>query len=161
ARRVPSRDVTSVATPYASEAFLHQLLGKALAASASDIHLKVGQPPGARVRGDMVYFRVEKIRPDDTQAVARVLLANRANVPALTTLHEFDTSYAVEGLGRFRVNVYRQRGSLAIVMRSIPLTIPSFEELGVPPAAAPMAEHDRGLVLVVGAAGNGKSSTLA
>ncbi len=148
-------------TPYASEAFLHQLLGKALAASASDIHLKVGQPPGARVRGDMVYFRVDKIRPEDTEAVVRLLLSRRTDVPDLAHLQEYDTSYEVDGVGRFRVNVYRQRGSLAIVMRSIPLTIPSFEELGVPAAAAPMAEHDRGLVLVCGAAGNGKSSTLA
>jgi twitching motility protein PilT len=150
-----------VATPYSSESFLHQLLGKALAASASDIHLKVGQPPGARVRGDMVYFRVDKIRPEDTEAVAARLIAGRVSAPALASLQEYDTSYAIEGLGRFRVNVYRQRGSLAIVMRSIPLTIPSFDDLGVPAPAGPMAEHDRGLVLVVGAAGNGKSSTLA
>ena len=148
-------------TPYASEAFLHQLLGKALAANASDIHLKCGQPPGARVRGDMVYFRVDKIRPEDTEAVARILLARRSDTPELSRLQEYDTSYEVEGVGRFRVNLYRQRGSLAIVMRSIPLRIPTFEELGVPPGAAPLAEHDRGLVLVVGAAGNGKSSTLA
>ena len=148
-------------TPYASEAFLHQLLVKALAANASDIHLKCGQPPGARVRGDMVYFRVDKIRPEDTEAVARILLARRSDTPELSRLQEYDTSYEVEGIGRFRVNLYRQRGSLAIVMRSIPLRIPTLEELGVPPGAGPMAEHDRGLVLVVGAAGNGKSSTLA
>jgi len=67
----------------------------------------------------------------------------------------------VSGLGRFRVNIYRQRGSLAVVMRSIPLKIPTFDELGVPPAVKAMSEHDRGMVLVVGAAGNGKSSTLA
>ncbi|HVY47236.1 MAG TPA: PilT/PilU family type 4a pilus ATPase [Minicystis sp.] len=148
-------------TPYASEAFLHQLLGKALAANASDIHLKCGQPPGARVRGDMVYFRVDKIRPEDTEAVARLLLANRQPPPDIARLFEFDTSYEVPGVGRFRVNIYRQRGSLAVVMRSIPLEIPTFEELGVPVAATTMAENDRGLVLVVGAAGNGKSSTLA
>src|SRR5205823_5604543 len=97
-------------TPYASEAFLHQLLGKALAANASDIHLKVGQPPGARVRGDMVYFRVDRITPEDTEAVARILLADRPNRPQVESLSEYDTSYSVSGLGRFRVNVYRQRG---------------------------------------------------
>jgi twitching motility protein PilT len=151
-----------VTTPYASEAFLQQLLGKALAASASDVHLKVGQPPGARVRGDMVYFRVDKIRPDDTEAVARIILAKQPGArDKLDELTEHDTSYSVSGLGRFRVNIYRQRGTLAVVMRSIPLTIPSFEELGVPAPAQTLAELDRGLVLVVGAAGNGKSSTLA
>ena len=66
-----------MSTPYSSEAFLHQLLGKALAAGASDIHLKVGQPPGARVHGDIVYFRVDKIRPEDTEAAARLVLAGR------------------------------------------------------------------------------------
>ena len=99
-------------TPYASESFLHQLLGKALAANASDIHLKVGQPPGARVRGDMVYFRVDKMSPEDTDAVARIILAERVNHPTLETLNEYDTSYSVSGLGRFRVNIYRQRGTL-------------------------------------------------
>jgi len=148
-------------TPYASESFLHQLLGKALAANASDIHLKVGQPPGARVRGDMVYFRVDKITPQDTDAAARIILAERTNTPSVETLSEYDTSYSVPGLGRFRVNVYRQRGSLAIVMRSVSLKIPTFDDLGLPPAVKLMGEHDRGLVLVVGAAGNGKSSTLA
>ncbi len=147
-------------TPYASEAFLHQLLGKALAANASDIHIKVGQPPGARVRGDMVYFRVDKVKPEDTEAVARILAAGRA-VDDVTALREFDASYEVPGIGRFRVNMYRQRGSLAIVMRTIPLAVPKFDELGLPPAVRGLAELDRGLVLVVGAAGNGKSTTLA
>jgi twitching motility protein PilT len=149
-----------VQTPYASEQFLQQLLQKALAANASDIHVKVGQPPGARVRGDMVYFRVDKVKPEDTEALARLLLAHRG-VDEVTELREFDTSYAAPGIGRFRVNVYRQRGSLAIVMRSIPLKIPTFDELGLPPAIRGLAELDRGLVLVVGAAGNGKSTTLA
>ena len=148
-------------TPYASEAFIHQLLGKALAAHASDIHLKVGQPPGARVRGDMVYFRVDKIRPEDSEAAARVLLTGRPAREQLAALQELDTSYSVAGLGRFRVNIYRQRGSLAIVMRSIPLKIPTFDELALPAAVKTLAEQERGLVLVAGAAGSGKSTTLA
>ncbi|MGK4004345.1 PilT/PilU family type 4a pilus ATPase [Sorangium sp. So ce1036] len=148
-------------TPYSSEAFLHQLLGKALAAHASDIHLKVGQPPGARVRGDMVYFRVDRIRPEDSEAAARVLLAGRPARDELAALQEHDTSVVVPGLGRFRVNLYRQRGSLAIVLRSIPLQAPSFDELGVPSAVRSLAEHDHGLVLVAGTAASGKSTTLA
>ncbi|WP_438002594.1 PilT/PilU family type 4a pilus ATPase [Sorangium sp. So ce321] len=148
-------------TPYTSEAFIHQLLGKALAAHASDIHLKVGQPPGARVRGDMVYFRVDRIRPEDSEAAARVLLAGRPSRELLATLQELDTSYVVPGLGRFRVNIYRQRGSLAIILRSIPLKIPTFEELGVPSAVRAMVEHDHGLIVVAGTAGSGKSTTLA
>jgi twitching motility protein PilT len=148
-------------SPYASESFLVQLLAKAVAAKASDVHLKVGQPPGARVRGDIVYFRSEPLRPEDTVALARILVRRGDLRNDLDALLEHDTAYEAPGVGRFRVNVYRQKGSLAVVMRAIPLNVPSFEDLGVPPAAQYLAERDRGLVLVVGAAGNGKSSTLA
>jgi twitching motility protein PilT len=151
----------SLESPYASESFLLQLLGKAVAAKASDVHLKVGQPPGARVRGDIVYFRSDPLRPQDTEALARILIKRADLRAALDTLLEHDTAYEAPGVGRFRVNVYRQKGSIAIVMRAIPLAIPTFEELGAPPASQYLAERDRGLVLVVGAAGNGKSSTLA
>src|SRR5512135_817237 len=113
-------------SPYGSEAFLVQLLGKAVAAKASDVHLKVGQPPGARVRGDIVYFRSEPLRPQDTEAVARLLVRRPELREQLDTLLEHDTAYEAPGVGRFRVNVYRQKGSLAIVMRSIPLQIPTF-----------------------------------
>ena len=101
-----------MSTPYASEAFLHQLLGKALAAQASDIHLKVGQPPGARVRGDLVYFRVEKIKPDDTDALARMLLGVSSGRPPLEGCEERTLAYQVPGLGRFRVSLFRLRHDL-------------------------------------------------
>ena len=148
-------------SPFQSEAYFQQLLGKALAAGARDMHLKVGQPPGARVRGSLVYFRLERIHSADTEAIARHLIREPEVLAKLDSLMEYDTSYAVQGLGRFRVNVYRQRGTLAVVMRSIPLEIPTFEQLGAPTPCRDLAEKDRGLVLVVGAAGNGKSSTLA
>ncbi len=151
----------SVATPYASEQFLQQLLSKAIAGSARDVHLKVGQPPGARVRGELIYFRLDKIRAEDTEAIARLLIKDPAVREQLHNLQEYDTSYAAEGVGRFRVNVYRQRGTLAVVMRVIPIDIPSFDQLGAPAACRVLAEKERGLVLCVGAAGNGKSSTLA
>jgi twitching motility protein PilT len=148
-------------SPYANEAFLVQLLTKAVAAKASDVHLKVGQPPGARVRGDIVYFRSEPLRPEDTEHLARHLVRRGDLRENLDALLEHDTAYEAPGVGRFRVNVYRQKGTLAIVMRAIPLVIPTFEQLGVPSPAQYLAERDRGLVLLVGAAGNGKSSTLA
>ncbi|HEY2405299.1 MAG TPA: PilT/PilU family type 4a pilus ATPase [Polyangiaceae bacterium] len=147
--------------PYAQEGYLHQLLHKAKAAGARDVHLKVGQPPGARVRGSLVFFRVDKIRPEDTEALVRHLIRDPAVLSDLGALREYDTSYEVNGIGRFRVNIYRQRASLAIVMRVIPHEVPSLEKLGAPPACRMLAEKDRGLVLCVGAAGNGKSSTLA
>jgi len=147
--------------PYASEAYLHQLLHKAKAAGARDVHLKVGQPPGARVRGSLVFFRLDKIRPEDTEAVVRHLIRDPAIASNLAALREYDTSYEVHGIGRFRVNVYRQRATLAVVMRVIPHQVPSLESLGAPAACRALADKDRGLVLCVGAAGNGKTSTLA
>jgi twitching motility protein PilT len=148
-------------TPYDAEEYFQQILMKAVAAGASDVHLKVGQPPGARIRGDMVYFKTEKLKPEDTEAMSRHVIRDEEVRTKLDHLKQYDTSYAVRGGGRFRVNVYRQRGTLAVVMRAIPMSIPTFEMLGAPAACKTFCEKDRGLVLVVGAAGNGKSSTLA
>lgn len=147
--------------PYASEAYFHQLLQKSIAAGARDIHLKCGQPPGARVRGDLVFFRLEPLGPRNTEAIAKHLIYDADVLADLQHLREYDTSYEVLGLGRFRVNVYRQRGQLSIVMRVVPEQVPSLEELGAPAVCRLLAEKERGLVLCVGAAGNGKSSTLA
>jgi twitching motility protein PilT len=152
---VASLSPSSQPNPYASEAYLHQLLQKAKAAGARDVHLKVGQPPGARVRGALVFFRVDKIRPQDTEALAQHVIRDPEVLGHLDQLREYDTSYEVFGIGRFRVNIYRQRASLAIVMRIIPHEVPSLEQLGAPEACRVLAEKDRGLVLCVGAAGNG------
>jgi twitching motility protein PilT len=146
---------------FRSEAFFLQLLSKAVAANARDVHLKVGQPPGARVRGEIVYFRLDKLTALDTQDVATHLIRDPEMRANLEALREFDTSFEAEGIGRFRVNIYRQRGTLAVVLRYIPLNVPSLAQLGLPPVVAELAEKERGLVLCVGAAGNGKSSTLA
>ncbi|MEM1031936.1 MAG: PilT/PilU family type 4a pilus ATPase [Myxococcota bacterium] len=151
---------------WGSEEFVHQLLRKAVGAEASDVHLKVGQPPGVRVGGDMVYFKTEKLQTSDTEAVVRLLLSHgRGSAPGarqtLDDLTECDTSYEVEGVGRFRVNIYRQRGTFAVVMRVIPVEVPSLAELGLPTPVLDLAERERGMALVVGATGNGKTTTLA
>src|SRR4051794_25193127 len=146
---------------YASEAYFNQLLAKAVAAKASDIHLKVGIPPGARVRGELVFFRTEPLRKEDTEMIANLVIRDSSVRDGVASLREYDCAYEAPGVGRFRVNVYRQRGTLGIVMRAIATTIPSFEDLGCPPPCQYLAERERGLVLVVGSAGNGKSSTLA
>ena len=150
-----------IANPFTSEEYLHQLLKKAVSAGASDVHLKVGQPPGARVRGGLVYFRLDRLTPEATAAVATLLLRGRDAARNVDTINEYDSSYEVPGVARFRVNIYRQRGSLAIVLRIIPFKVPSIDDLGLPPVCRMLAEKDRGLVLCVGAAGNGKSTTLA
>jgi twitching motility protein PilT len=149
-------------SPYADEKFFLALLSKAVAGKASDVHLKVGQPPGARIRGDMIYFRTDRVTPEDTEAVAHIVIRDAHVVGALADLKEYDTSYSASGIGRFRVNVYRQRGSLAVVMRFIPSDIPAMESLGLPmPVTRELAERSNGMVLVVGAAGNGKSTSIA
>lgn len=151
----------SAQNPYGSEAYLHQLLQKAVTSGARDVHLKVGKPPAARVADDLVFFRLEPLKPDETEAVAKLLIRDPNVLRSIAALTEYDTSYAVPGVGRFRVNVYRQRGSIAIVMRAIPFQIPTLQSIGAPDVCRLLAEKDRGLVLCVGAAGNGKSTTLA
>ena len=150
-----------IANPFSSEEYLHQLLKKAVSAGASDVHLKVGQPPGARVRGGLVYFRLDRLTPEATASAAALLLRGRDASRNVDSINEYDCSYEVSGVARFRVNIYRQRGSLAIVLRIIPFKVPSIDDLGLPPICRTLAEKDRGLVLCVGAAGNGKSTTLA
>jgi twitching motility protein PilT len=147
--------------PYKSEGYFHQLLQKSIAAGARDIHLKVGQPPGARVRGDLVFFRLDELSPIHTRAVAEHLIYDDEILADIDNLREYDSAYEVLGLGRFRVNIYRQRSSLAIVMRVVPPDVPTLDELGAPAVCKALAEKERGLILCVGAAGNGKSSTLA
>lgn len=148
-------------TPYASEAFLHQILSKAIAAQASDVHLKVGKPPGARVRGNLVYFRVDNIKPEDTEAAASLLLGEKVARGGLGARHEVTGSCAVPGVARFRVTAYRQRGAIAIVMRCVAFAVPALADLGVPAAASGMIEQESGLVLVAGARSSGKTSTIA
>ncbi len=157
--------MTDLASPsssrYGSRDYFHQLLAKAVKGRARDVHLKVGQPPAARVGGELVYFRMGKLEPADTAAMAALVLPEDVLQAGLSKLTEFDTSYELTGVGRFRVNVYRQQGSLAIVLRAIPNKIPSLAEIGAPAACVDLAQKERGLVLCVGAAGNGKSTTLA
>lgn len=148
-------------SPFKSENYFHQLLQKSVSAGARDVHMKVGQPPGARVRGDLVFFRLDQLRPQDTMAIAEHLVFDDDLLADLHNLREYDASYEVLGLGRFRVNIYRQRGSLAVVMRVVPPVVPTLEQLGAPKICEKLAEKERGLILCVGTAGNGKSSTLA
>jgi twitching motility protein PilT len=151
-----------VPSPYADENFFRALLSRAVGGKASDVHIKVGQPPGARIRGEMVYFRTEKVAPEDTTAVAHFVITNADVLRRLDDLKEYDTSYMAPGIGRFRVNVYRQRASLAVVMRFIPTEVPTIESLGLPlPVTRELAERQNGMVFVVGAAGNGKSTSIA
>ena len=143
------------------ESTLHSLLRKGQQYNASDILLKVGQPPAFRVYGVLHYLQGDKLLPQHTRELAESILKRSRFKGSIDDLQEYDTSYGVASVGRYRVNVYRQRGTIAIALRSIPLVVPTFDELGLPSMIDSLAELERGMVLVVGAAGNGKSSTLA
>jgi len=139
---------------------LERLLHLAVDERASDVHLKVGARPHVRVDGVLREAPLDVVEPDDTQhAVTRILPPD--SVQLLRTRGEADAVYAIPGLGRFRVSAFRQQGRVALVIRRIVPGVPSVDALGLPPAAARMADAPSGLVLVAGLAGSGRTSTLA
>jgi len=143
------------------KAVFHKLLLSAIQQSASDIHLQVGYPPLLRVNGELLEVKYHALSPDETQAVVQEVLSQSYREPDLETLRETDVSYSVEGQGRFRVNIFRQRGTFGVILRFIPIEIKGFADLNLPRILEQIASLRRGLVLVVGATGNGKSTTLA
>jgi twitching motility protein PilT len=138
---------------------LHMLLQAGVQHGASDVHFKVGDPPTYRVNGQLAGLKYERLKPADTLAIAKILVRDES--VDLDRIQEYDTSYSVPGVSRFRVNVYRQRGTLSLVLRIIPPKVPTIESLGLPAVIQQIAEQERGLVLVTGATGSGKTSTLA
>ncbi len=139
----------------------HKILRYAVEMRASDVHLKVPAPPSFRIDGVMRAIQVRPLRPDDTLAIAEhVVLAARLGVRP-DEISDLDLAYSCPGVGRFRVNIFRQRGSLSLVLRTISERPPTFEDLGLPPVLRKVADQPRGMVLVTGATGSGKTSTLA
>jgi twitching motility protein PilT len=137
------------------------LLAAGVQHGASDIHLKVGDPPTYRVNGELSPLKYERLRPADTQQICGFLIQDPAVKAQLGELQEYDTSFSLPGVSRFRVNIYRQRGSLSLVLRIVPQKVPLVEDLGLPGIVREIAGYERGLVLVGGETGSGKSSTLA
>ncbi len=136
------------------------LLEEMIQKRASDLHISVNERPKLRIDGRMVAIGSERLRPKDTQELAYSVLTEQQK-KRFEQDAELDFSFAVPKLSRFRGNVFRQRGSVAMAIRMIPFEILSFEELGLPPTVAKLAERPRGLVLVTGPTGSGKSTTLA
>ena len=138
-----------------------ELLKMAHRNKASDVHITVGVPPVIRVNGKLIHVdNVDNLMPDDTEKIAYELLTEK-QIEILKDKGEIDFSYAIGGVGRFRVNVYSQRGSYSVAIRPIPLDIPSAKELGLPDILTQLADRKRGLILVTGPTGSGKSTTLA
>jgi twitching motility protein PilT len=142
---------------------LHSVLSHAVRAGASDVHMKVGEPP--ILRHDGALKPLEGIPPLDGTQLEGVLTAltehDAARRASFAETGELDLAYTPTGLPRFRVNGFRQRGSISFAFRVIPSEVPSFPSLGLPDGVAALAEEHRGLVLVTGATGSGKSTTLA
>jgi twitching motility protein PilT len=127
---------------------------------ASDLHLKVGRPPTVRVAGDLMQLDIPQLKPEDLKALAEQLMTPR-QVKEFAEHKEADFAIGVPGVGRFRTNVFQQRGTLAFVFRSIPYEVKGVQDLNLPPVLETISMKPRGLVLVTGVTGSGKSTALA
>lgn len=143
------------------DATLDQLLQRAIEANASDVHFKVGAPPVMRVAGELRRMEdLEVLKPADTAAFAQSIFTQRAAVD-FKEKGEADFAYGRHDLGRFRVSAFRQRGSVSLVLRRVAPGAPPLDRLGLPPVVRKLAAETRGLLLVTGPAGSGRTTTLA
>ncbi|MGE0040173.1 MAG: type IV pilus twitching motility protein PilT [Vicinamibacterales bacterium] len=140
---------------------VNELLQRAVDQGASDLHLKVGSFPMARVHGHLLAIAEDrKLNHEDLVEMAAAIMST-AQRQKFKDAQEVDLAYSVPGLGRFRCNVFQQRGTIGMVLRVIPVSIKTIDELGLPPVLKRVAAEERGLVVVTGTTGSGKSTTLA
>src|SRR5687767_8379396 len=142
-------------------ATLPDLLKQAVEMQGSDLHLSIGSPPQVRVHGELEKMSPHaELTPTDTKSLSYAVLTD-AQKKRFEETKELDFSFGIRGLARFRCNMFNQKGAVGAVYRLIPEKIRAFQELGLPPVLATLAERPRGLVLVTGPTGSGKSTTLA
>ena len=140
---------------------INDLLKMASERKASDLHLKVGSHPVLRINGELIpLVETKRLMQEDTIAMAFSIMSNRQKQKFKENL-EIDIAYSVPGLGRFRCNVFQQRGTVGLVLRRVSVGAIPLEDLGLPPVLGPLALEPRGLVLVTGPTGSGKTTTLA
>jgi twitching motility protein PilT len=140
---------------------IQELFDRLVQMGGSDLHLMVDAPPAVRVHGLIHCLDdYEVLGPGDTEGILEEIIPTRL-AGEFEEEGEVDFSYEVHGLGRFRVNAFRQRGSISLVMRFIPYGVPQLEDLGLPPVIADLAREERGIILATGTTGSGKSTTLA
>jgi twitching motility protein PilT len=137
-----------------------EIFKAAIQRGASDIHIKAGDFIRARVSGELAPLTQQRLSPEQVEQICAQLIP-AADREGLATLTDYDCSWSASGIGRFRVNILRQRGTLMVVMRVIPIDIPNFDALRLPPVLSSISHAERGMVLVTGVTGSGKSSTLA
>jgi twitching motility protein PilT len=141
---------------------VHAALRELVARDGSDLHLKVGSPPLYRVQGMLGPDQgVQPLSAQDTEHVLHELLHDQVKLKEFTDDHEVDFSFEIPEVARFRVNAFRQRGVISLACRAIPTKISTIEELALPPVVRELAEEERGIVLLTGTTGSGKSTTLA
>jgi twitching motility protein PilT len=142
----------------------HKLLAFGIERGVSDIHFEVGYPPHYRLHGELLgAIKVPALSAGDTETIAKIILEERGSAAMDFTrpFKEIDVSYGLADRGRFRASIFRQRGHVGIVMRLISVDVATFEQLNLPPVLAEIADARRGLVLITGATGMGKSTTMA
>src|SRR6266704_3218707 len=140
---------------------IEQIIKAAVDRGASDLHIKAGDVFRARIDGKLVPLTKQRLTPEQTRAIALRLLPSDEERARIDKLRDYDCSWGMPGIGRFRVNILRQRSSFMIVLRVIPFDVPSFESLKLPPVLTTVAAAERGMILVTGVTGSGKSSTMA
>ncbi|MGV3707634.1 MAG: type IV pilus twitching motility protein PilT [Gemmatimonas sp.] len=140
---------------------IERIIKAAVERGASDVHIKAGDVVRARIDGRLVALTKQALSAEQTRAIALHLMSTDADRRTVDTLQDHDCSWFAEGVGRFRVNIMRQRGAHSVVMRVIPENVPTFESLRLPPVLNRIAHNERGMVLVTGVTGSGKSSTMA
>ena len=141
---------------------LNSLLLRALELGASDVHLKIGEPPVVRRDGSLERMDVGALTPEDLETVLHTITATLpGRVGEFEVTGELDLAYSGPDLPRFRVNGFRQRGAISFAFRAIPDQVPTFDNLHLPPGVRRLADEQRGLILVTGATGSGKTTTLA
>jgi twitching motility protein PilT len=140
---------------------MEKIIKAAVDRGASDLHIKAGDVFRARIDGKLVPLTKQRLTPDQTKAIALRFIPSEEDRARIDRIRDYDCSWGMPGIGRFRVNILRQRSSFMIVMRVIPFDVPTFESLRLPAVLSQVASADRGMILVTGVTGSGKSSTMA
>src|SRR5438128_488755 len=140
---------------------MEKIIKAAVDRGASDLHIKAGDVFRARIDGRLVPLTKQRLTPEQTKAIALRLISSEDDRAKIDRLRDYDCSWGMPGIGRFRVNILRQRSSFMIVMRVIPFDVPTFDSLKLPAVLSQVASAERGMILVTGVTGSGKSSTMA
>jgi twitching motility protein PilT len=140
---------------------MEKIIKAAVDRGASDLHIKAGDVFRARIDGKLVPLTKQRLTPEQTKSIALQFIPNVDDKARIDKIQDYDCSWGAPGIGRFRINILRQRSSFMVVMRVIPFEVPTFETLELPAVLSGVASAERGMILVTGVTGSGKSSTMA